>query len=77
MAGTDDAFAMHGTPIKSCGTSIAGSEIYPNCDDEFRPHPGKIFNLLQEGIEFYKQYAHHVGFSVRLSSETKKHVVIY
>ena len=77
MAGTDDALAMHGTPIKSCGTLIAGSEIYPNCDDEFKPHPGNIFDSLQEGIEFYKQYAHHVGFSVRLSSETKKHGVIY
>jgi len=68
MSGTDDAMGMHGTPIKPCATSIACQEFYPNCDDEFRPHPGKIFDLLQEGIEFYKQYAHHVGFSVRLSS---------
>jgi len=66
--GTDDAIHMHGTPIKSCGTSSVGQEIYPNCDDEFKPHPGIIFDSLQEGIEFYKQYAHHVGFSVRLSS---------
>jgi len=77
MAGTDDAMGMLGTPINSCGISSAGQEIYPNCDDEFRPNPGKIFDSLQEGIEFYKQYAHHVGFSVRLSLETKKHGVIY
>ena len=76
MAGTDDALDMHVTPIKSCGTSSVGQEIYPNCDDEFKPHPGNIFDSLQEGIEFYKQYAHHVGFSVRLSSETKKNGVI-
>jgi len=46
MAGTDDAMGVHGTPIKSCGTSSAGQEIYPNCDDEFRSHPGKIFDSL-------------------------------
>jgi len=50
MTGTNDAMAMHDTPIKSCGISSAGQEIYPNCDYEFRPHPGKIFDSLQEGI---------------------------
>ncbi|KAJ8451315.1 hypothetical protein Cgig2_014087 [Carnegiea gigantea] len=77
IAGTDDAMGMHGTPIKSYGTSSTGQEIYPNCDYEFRPNPCKIFNSLQEGTEFYKQYAHRVEFSVQLSSETKKHGVMY
>ena len=54
MTGTNDTMRVHGTPIKSCSTSSAGQEIYPNCDDVFRPHSGKIFDLLQEGIEFYK-----------------------
>ena len=76
MAGTDDATDMHGTPIISCGTSSVGQEIYPNCNNEFKPHPGKIFDSLQEGIEFYKQHAHYVGFSVRLSSKTNKNGVI-
>ncbi|XP_058783612.1 protein FAR1-RELATED SEQUENCE 5-like [Vicia villosa] len=46
-------------------------EWNPTCDDEFKPAIGKVFDTLEEGGNFYKRYAHCVGFSVRNSSETK------
>ena len=72
MESTQNSNCIHATPSKSSGPLTISNETYPNCDDEIKPHPGMMFELLQEGIDFYKQYAHHVGFSVRLSSETKK-----
>ncbi|XP_021734817.1 protein FAR1-RELATED SEQUENCE 5-like [Chenopodium quinoa] len=33
--------------------------------DNVRPSLGMIFNNLDEGAEFYKRYAHNIGFSVR------------
>ena len=59
------------------GLSNSYNEIYPNCDEEFKPHSGMIFDSMEEGVEFYKRYAHHVGFSVRLSSEMKRKGVIH
>jgi hypothetical protein len=43
----------------------------PNCADELKPKVGQLFDSLEEGEQFYKKYAHSVGFSVRASSETK------
>ena len=43
----------------------------PPCDDQLKPLVGMIFDTLEEDEEFYKTYAHNVGFSVRNSSETK------
>ena len=54
------------------GLSYSYNEIYPNCDEEFKPHSDMIFDSMEEGVEFSERYAHHVGFSARLSSETKK-----
>ena len=59
------------------GLSNSYNKIYPNCDKEFKPHLGMIFDSMKEGVELYKRYARHVGFSVRLSSETKRKGVIY
>jgi hypothetical protein len=46
-------------------------EWIPTCRNELKPVIGKIFDTLIEGAEFYKNYAHAAGFSVRKSTETK------
>jgi len=46
-------------------------EWIPNCDAELKPVIGKVFDTLKEGDDFYKNYAHVAGFSVRNSTETK------
>lgn len=40
-------------------------------DDELKHVIGKIFDILIEGSNFYKIYAHNVSFSVRSLMETK------
>ncbi|XP_058753620.1 protein FAR1-RELATED SEQUENCE 5-like [Vicia villosa] len=45
-------------------------EWIPMCKDEVKPILGKVFDSLEEGGNFYKMYAHSVGFSVRCSSQT-------
>jgi len=67
MDNTQNDLAMYATPKRTSGQD----EIYPICDDEFKPGPGMVFDSLEEGLDFYKNYAHHVGFIVRLSL-TKK-----
>ncbi|CAK8532880.1 unnamed protein product [Lathyrus sativus] len=58
--------------VISIGTQLPKeNEWVPNCDDALKPKIGQVFDTLEEGGEFYKKYAHHVGFSVRSSSETK------
>ena len=42
----------------------------PNCDDKSKPKVGQLFDTLLEGNQFYENYAHSVGFSVRASSQT-------
>jgi len=42
----------------------------PNCDDKSKPKVGQLFDTLLEGKQFYENYAHSVGFSVRASSQT-------
>ncbi|WJX48630.1 hypothetical protein P8452_35169 [Trifolium repens] len=39
-------------------------------DDESKPVIGKVFDSLKEAGNFYKMYAHSVGFSVCSSSQT-------
>ncbi|CAJ2663061.1 unnamed protein product [Trifolium pratense] len=47
-------------------------EWIPPCGNELKPVIGKVFDTLTEGVDFYKNYAHAVGFSVRSSSEIKE-----
>ena len=63
--------------LYAIGLSNSYNEIYPNCDKEFKPHLGMIFDSTEEGVEFYKRYAHHLRFSVRLSSEMNRKGVIH
>lgn len=54
-------------PQKSSASASLSNEIYPNCEEKIRSKTGMTFNSLADGIDFYKAYAHCVGFSVRLS----------
>uniref|UniRef100_A0A7N0TSA9 SWIM-type domain-containing protein n=1 Tax=Kalanchoe fedtschenkoi TaxID=63787 RepID=A0A7N0TSA9_KALFE len=45
--------------------------VVPECDQLMKPFHGKKFNNLQEGIDFYKEYAHFCGFQVRVSTSKK------
>ncbi|CAH9128483.1 unnamed protein product [Cuscuta epithymum] len=50
-----------------------GSTKYwiPECDETFKPRLGMVFKTLEDGIEFYKQYAGACGFDSRIGSQTK------
>lgn len=50
---------------------IQGSIYEPECDASLKPSLGMIFDSWEEGKAFYKAYAHHVGFSVRTSTQHK------
>jgi len=44
--------------------SIQGSIYEPECDASLQPYLGMEFDSWEQGEAFYKNYAHHVGFSV-------------
>ena len=46
-------------------------EWAPICEEELKPKEGLEFDNLDECERFYKNYAHHAGFSVRKSSRKK------
>jgi len=50
---------------------IQPSERVSSCEDESKPKVGQVFDTLEEGELFYKNYAYIVGFSVRSSTLTK------
>ena len=41
----------------------------PQCDEELRPKVGMLFDDIGSVMEFYRPYAHHVGFGVRLGQQ--------
>jgi len=43
-------------------------EWVPACEERFLPKEGLVFDTLEQCENFYKTYAHHVGFSIRKSS---------
>ncbi|XP_031090998.1 protein FAR1-RELATED SEQUENCE 5-like [Ipomoea triloba] len=43
----------------------------PSCDKASQPYVGQRFSKLDDGVDFYVQYACMVGFDVRRSTETK------
>ncbi|CAH9101377.1 unnamed protein product [Cuscuta europaea] len=43
----------------------------PECDESFKPKLDMVFKTLEDGIEFYKQYAACCGFDSRIGSQTK------
>ncbi|KAG2566838.1 hypothetical protein PVAP13_7NG238700 [Panicum virgatum] len=54
------------TPQKTFSIPFCGSTYTPDCDDTMKPKIGMTFADVDLAKEFYKCYAHHVGFSVRI-----------
>lgn len=50
------------TPQKSFSIPFYGSSYTPDCDDTLKPNIGMTFTDVESAKEFYKRYAHHVGF---------------
>ncbi|XP_074271231.1 uncharacterized protein LOC141595159 [Silene latifolia] len=46
-------------------------EYFPPCVDEKKPKLGDLYNTIEEGVQFYKEYAKHCGFQTTLGT-TKK-----
>ncbi|XP_021743201.1 protein FAR1-RELATED SEQUENCE 5-like [Chenopodium quinoa] len=61
----------HSTPNRGENHMEIVKEWVPMCEDELKPKIGMEFESLEEGEKFYKNYAHHVEFSVRKSSNKK------
>ncbi|KAM0890599.1 hypothetical protein ACQ4PT_026930 [Festuca glaucescens] len=53
------------TPKKRKNFSQDGFLFIPECAEEMKPKVGMLFEEISSAEKFYKQYAHHVGFSVR------------
>ncbi|KAL6615129.1 hypothetical protein ACP70R_037399 [Stipagrostis hirtigluma subsp. patula] len=59
------------TPDRGINLPYCGSIYEPECDASLQPSLGMVFDTWQQGEAFYKNYAHHVGFSVRKASHHK------
>jgi hypothetical protein len=53
------------------------SSFTPQCDENFKPKVGIIFEGLEAIKELYKSYAHHVGIGVCVGQQkkTENHLV--
>ncbi|CAN6304541.1 unnamed protein product [Urochloa humidicola] len=49
----------------------SGSMNAPEWDDDLKPCIGMTFDSWEDGEEFYKAYAEHIGFSVRTWTQHK------
>ncbi|KAK9672199.1 hypothetical protein RND81_12G083800 [Saponaria officinalis] len=47
-------------------------EYIPFCQDDKKPKLGQIFESLQEGVSFYREYAKICGFTSRLATTRSK-----
>ncbi|XP_074306070.1 protein FAR1-RELATED SEQUENCE 5-like [Silene latifolia] len=47
-------------------------EYFPPCVDEKKPKLGDLYNTIEEGVQFYKDYAKHCGFQTRLGTIKRK-----
>ncbi|KAJ8434787.1 hypothetical protein Cgig2_033737 [Carnegiea gigantea] len=61
----ETSYNMDATPTR------VTKEWVPFCEEELKPKDGLEFPNLDECEEFYKSYAHHVGFSIRKWSSKK------
>ncbi|PUZ66220.1 hypothetical protein GQ55_3G289800 [Panicum hallii var. hallii] len=59
------------TPERECNLPYCGSIYEPKCHPSLQPSLGMVFDSLEKGREFYKAYAHRVGFSVRTWTQHK------
>ncbi|XP_074288709.1 protein FAR1-RELATED SEQUENCE 5-like [Silene latifolia] len=47
-------------------------EYFPPCVDEKKPKLGDLYNTIEEGVQFYKDYAKHCGFQTRLGTTKRQ-----
>ncbi|XP_048561012.1 protein FAR1-RELATED SEQUENCE 5-like [Triticum urartu] len=59
------------TPRKKESIPLFCSSFTPSCDEKLKPKVGMAFEGLEAVEEFYKSYAHHVGFGVRVGQQKK------
>jgi len=71
MKAIEDQEEQHQTPKKSKSNMHVVKEWIPICDEELKPREGLEFANLEECENFYKSYAHFLGFSIRKSSLKK------
>lgn len=57
------------TPRKKESIPLFCSSFTPSCDEKLKPKVGMTFEGLEAVEEFYKSYAHHVGFGVRVGQQ--------
>lgn len=62
-------FDEFSTPKKRQCFSLDGSLYKPVCDEALKPTIGMKFDDIAAVEAFYKKYAHHVGFGVRLGAQ--------
>ncbi|KAM0850273.1 hypothetical protein ACQ4PT_053205 [Festuca glaucescens] len=67
--GANQLIGSHGEtyhmPERTSSLPLCGSTYDPECDDNLQPVIGMRFDTWEDGMAFYKAYAHEVGFSVR------------
>ncbi|KAK8444722.1 hypothetical protein SEVIR_9G188232v4 [Setaria viridis] len=64
------------TPQKSWSVPFCGSSCTPECDESFKPAVGMTFDNIESAKEFYRAYAAHVGFPVRVGQHKAKDGVV-
>ncbi|XP_039803115.1 protein FAR1-RELATED SEQUENCE 5-like isoform X2 [Panicum virgatum] len=64
------------TPQKSWSAPFCGSSYTPERDDSLKPAVGMTFEDIDSAKEFYKTYAAHVGFPVRVGQHKAKNGLV-
>ncbi|KAM0824673.1 hypothetical protein ACQ4PT_070032 [Festuca glaucescens] len=59
------------TPRKTTSIPLRCSSFTPECEEELKTVVGMVFNDMDSVEKFYKSYAHHVGFGVRVGQHKK------
>ena len=57
------------TDAREENSGLKGSLYKPQCDEELKPKVGMVFDDIASVLEFYRTYAHNVGFAVRLRQQ--------
>lgn len=60
------AWGFKGCEVEECEEE--DDECIPGCEETIKPYIGQLFDSLDEGVRFYKEYAAMVGVDVRCST---------